>query len=116
MSATSLIEDVSCLFADSRAPKEARNYMNRKALCFSVICLSFAMELLIAGALLPESGSPGLRTVPAEAGHLTPPNVECSSFVVSGDPRSANGASWTYRSTDLGVRYVMEGVLFLPSG
>jgi dienelactone hydrolase len=40
--------------------------------------------------------------------------ANCAAFAVSGNPRSATGANWTYRSTDQGVRYVLEGVLFVP--
>jgi dienelactone hydrolase len=42
--------------------------------------------------------------------------ANCGSLVVSGNPSSTTGATWTYRSTDLGVRYVMEGILFAPAG
>ena len=43
-------------------------------------------------------------------------NVNCSAFTINGDPRSTAGATWTYQSTDLGTRYRLEGVLFIPSG
>jgi dienelactone hydrolase len=42
--------------------------------------------------------------------------ANCGAFVVSGSPGSAAGANWTYRSTDQGVRYALEGVLFAPPG
>ena len=35
---------------------------------------------------------------------------------MQGDPRATAGATWTYRSTDTGVRYALEGVLFAPAG
>jgi len=41
--------------------------------------------------------------------------ANCAMFVVSGNPRSTVGATWTYRSTDQGVRYALEGVLFVPA-
>jgi len=46
----------------------------------------------------------------------TEPLVDCTAFVVTGNPRSQFGATWTYDSTDDGVRYVLEGVLFTPHG
>lgn len=46
----------------------------------------------------------------------TPLRVDCAAFVVSGDPHSPGGATWTYQSVDLGVAYALEGVLFEPSG
>jgi dienelactone hydrolase len=52
----------------------------------------------------------------SEAGEPTAPLAECSAFLVTGDPHSQLGATWTYDSTDDGVRYVLEGVLFTPPG
>jgi dienelactone hydrolase len=57
--------------------------------------------LLLAAAA---SAQPGAR-----------PRVDCSRFVVSGNPQSAAGATWTYHSTDFGVAYALEGILFVPS-
>lgn len=42
-------------------------------------------------------------------------SVNCAAFVISGNPRTVAGATWTYRSTDQGVAYALEGVLLLPS-
>src|SRR5262245_33113931 len=42
--------------------------------------------------------------------------VNCPAFVVTGNPHSTMGANWTYRSTDAGVRYALEGILFVPAG
>jgi dienelactone hydrolase len=42
--------------------------------------------------------------------------ANCTAFVVTGNPRSSTGATWTYRATEQGVRYALEGVLFVPSG
>lgn len=50
--------------------------------------------------------------VPAQAAQAA---ANCPAFVVSGNPRTTTGATWTYRSTDQGVPYAMEGVLFVPS-
>lgn len=44
------------------------------------------------------------------------PQATCTAFVVTGNPRTTAGATWTYRSTDQGVRYTLEGVLFIPAG
>ena len=46
----------------------------------------------------------------------TPASVQCSAFVLDGDPRAPTGTGWTYTSVDDGVPYVMEGVLFVPPG
>ncbi|MCU0242089.1 MAG: dienelactone hydrolase family protein [Vicinamibacteria bacterium] len=51
-----------------------------------------------------------------DAQSLSTALADCKAFVVTGDSRSASGAPWTYASTDDGVAYKMEGVLFLPAG
>jgi len=50
---------------------------------------------------------------PSDASAVTA-QANCAGFAVSGNPRSATGANWTYRSTDQGVSYALEGVLFVP--
>jgi dienelactone hydrolase len=77
---------------------------------FIILAMVYTTLLPVNGetACLAGLGSP--LTAAAEV------NVNCSGFVVSGDPRSPNGATWTYQSTDLGVRYTLAGVLFIPSG
>ncbi|HET9314731.1 MAG TPA: hypothetical protein VFQ51_04040, partial [Vicinamibacteria bacterium] len=57
-----------------------------------------------------------LAAVPAIAQTGTRPRVNCSALVVSGDPHSTAGATWTYHSTDAGVVYALEGILFVPPG
>src|SRR5215470_17909352 len=47
---------------------------------------------------------------------VTEPLVDCGAFAVTGNPQSQLGATWTYDSTDDGVHYVLQGVLFTPSG
>jgi dienelactone hydrolase len=37
-------------------------------------------------------------------------------FVLTGDPASTNGATWTYRDTVQGIIYDLAGVLFKPAG
>jgi len=63
-------------------------------------------------ANLVAGGPPAVGGSPAVAA----PVASCAAFVVSGNPRSSLGATWTYRSTDGGVRYALEGVLFVPNG
>jgi dienelactone hydrolase len=41
--------------------------------------------------------------------------TRCAAFIVSGDPAAANGANWTYTSTDDGVAYSLTGRLFTPA-
>ncbi|WP_244238164.1 prolyl oligopeptidase family serine peptidase [Corallococcus terminator] len=43
------------------------------------------------------------------------PQAVCSRFLVSGNPASTTGATWTYDSVDEGVHYVLKGVLFKPA-
>jgi dienelactone hydrolase len=45
---------------------------------------------------------------------VTPP--DSGSFVVSGNPESVSGATWTFRGTDSGVTYDLAGVLLKPPG
>lgn len=52
----------------------------------------------------------------SSTGAATPVDVNCSAFIVNGDSRSANGATWTYSGTHQGVAYSLEGVLFTPAG
>lgn len=56
-------------------------------------------------------------TIPAQAAHaeVGVQAASCPAFVVTGDPRATGGATWTYRSTDQGVTYAMEGILFVPA-
>lgn len=58
----------------------------------------------------------GLAALPAAAQTDEPIAVDCSAFVVTGDPHSTAGATWTYGSVDLGTPYALEGVLFEPAG
>jgi len=67
---------------------------------------TIAVAALVTAAATALSGTPAAAAPPAN----------CAAFTVSGNPRTATGATWTYQSTDLGVRYALEGVLFIPSG
>ncbi|MEW6208009.1 MAG: dienelactone hydrolase family protein [Acidobacteriota bacterium] len=78
----------------------------------SVIALLFAVS-----AVESATRSRADRGGPMESSRaLAETNVDCSAFTVNGDPRSATGATWAYQSTDLGARYRLEGILFIPSG
>src|SRR5690348_933744 len=59
--------------------------------------------------------SAGMSTA-GSGGLMEPGPTECDSFVVTGDPTSTTGATWTYQSTDNAVEYSLEGVLFSPPG
>jgi dienelactone hydrolase len=37
-------------------------------------------------------------------------------FTLSGNPASAGGATWTYRTQDAGTAYDLQGILFEPAG
>ena len=69
-------------------------------------CGMFLGLLGLCGAL---SATPALSGTAVAA-------ASCAAFVVTGNPRTTTGATWTYRSTDAGVRYALEGVLFVPTG
>jgi dienelactone hydrolase len=43
-------------------------------------------------------------------------SVNCAALVISGDRTTNEGATWTYQSTDDGIPYSLEGVLFSPAG
>lgn len=48
----------------------------------------------------------------ATAAHAS--TLKPAGLTLRGDPRSPEGATWTYDSTDDGVRYVLEGILYAP--
>jgi dienelactone hydrolase len=50
-------------------------------------------------------GMTGTHNIPADTG-----------FVVTGNPESAGGATWTFRGTVDGVAYDLSGVLYKPPG
>jgi dienelactone hydrolase len=55
-----------------------------------------------------------LAVVRVAAAAPSPFEANCSALAVVGDPRSAQGARWTYASVDGGVAYALEGALFVP--
>jgi dienelactone hydrolase len=66
------------------------------------------LSLLAVGLALPAAA--------AERWEITEPLVSCSALIVTGNPQSQQGANWVYDSTEDGVHYVLEGVLFTPPG
>ena len=48
--------------------------------------------------------------------HPTTPTAPDTGFVVSGNPESAGGATWSYKGTADGVAYDLTGVLYKPIG
>jgi dienelactone hydrolase len=71
---------------------------------------------LSAMALLAGTGLASRTSAQPATNGPTPPVANCSAWVVTGDPHAPNGATWTYDSVDLGQRFVLEGVLFMPAG
>ena len=65
---------------------------------------------LLLGILLAVAVAPPAWSAPSGI------QANCNAFTVVGDPRTTNGANWTYRSTDAGLTYALEGVLFAPAG
>lgn len=45
-----------------------------------------------------------------------PIKAQLTGFVLTGDPESSNGATWTYKRTINGTVYDLRGVLFKPPG
>lgn len=74
-----------------------------------LISLVAALLATVASSVVARAGTTITTTVTAAS-------VNCAAFTVSGNPQSTTGATWTYTSTDAGVRYALEGVLFAPAG
>lgn len=65
------------------------------------------MAVLVLAAGLLGLAAPAVQASPTV-------QANCAAFVVTGNPRATTGANWTYRSTDQGITYALEGVLFVP--
>jgi len=76
-------------------------------------CLSGGVLLLLAGCGGAEG--PGSQGLAAASAGLSVPQADCSRFVMTGNPASTTGATWTYDSVDEGVHYVLKGILFTPA-
>jgi dienelactone hydrolase len=79
-----------------------------------MIALVAGIALILPGAVLGHA-RPLQRPAESPRG-LAPAEVTCAAFAVSGDPRSAAGATWSYTATDGGVAYDLDGILLLPAG
>jgi dienelactone hydrolase len=56
-----------------------------------------------------------LAAVRPAAAAPSPFQADCTALRLVGDPRSANGARWTYVSVDGGIAYALEGAVFAPT-
>jgi dienelactone hydrolase len=63
-------------------------------------------RILLATVLLALTACGGTSTEPAAS----------TDFLISGDPASSGGATWTFRATVDGVAYDLTGVLYKPPG
>lgn len=50
------------------------------------------------------------------SGGMAAPAAPDTGFVITGNPASPGGATWTFRGTDSGVTYDLAGVLLKPPG
>jgi dienelactone hydrolase len=73
-------------------------------------------SLLLALAATAACGSDPTQPSPAPTASPVSRETTCSAFVMSGDPRGPNGATWTYAASDGGTEYRLEGILLLPAG
>ena len=55
-----------------------------------------------------------LAAVPSAVAAPSPFQANCTALAVVGDPRSTQGARWTYASVDDGVAYALEGGCSCP--
>jgi len=67
-------------------------------------------SLLIAANIVASACGGGTSDVSSGA------NPSDTGFVVSGNPATATGATWSYKGTVDGVAYDLTGVLYKPSG
>lgn len=64
----------------------------------------------LCAAIIVVSGACGGSSAPTRVGDDT------TSFVVTGNPESTSGATWTFRATVDGTSYDLSGVLLKPAG
>lgn len=57
-----------------------------------------------------------INLVGGGGGNQSTTTADMSKFVLTGNPESSGGATWTYISTDGGVAYNLKGNLFKPAG
>lgn len=72
----------------------------------------------VAGPTTPPSTPTPTPPAPPKPGPTAPTTlaVDCAKFVVTGDPTSAKGATWTYAATHDNVAYSLNGILLAPAG
>jgi dienelactone hydrolase len=68
------------------------------------------MDFAVTAALLIAAAGCG-----SGSASVSPP-PDTGTFVVTGNPESPGGATWTFRGTDSGVTYDLAGVLLKPPG
>lgn len=79
--------------------------------CIAGRLFGLAGAVLLAGACEPPVATAALE--PPSAGPVAP---AAGAFVLTGDPASSTGASWTYRERVDGVTYDLAGILRKPAG
>ena len=73
-----------------------------------------ALLLLVCAACGGSATSPQVE--PPAAPPSSGGEARCAAFMMTGDPRAASGATWSYNSTDGGTEYRLEGILLAPAG
>ena len=68
-------------------------------------------RLLAVALMLAGCGKSPAETTPPQAAA-----VDCKRLVFTGEATATTPARWTYHSTDQGVTYSLEGILFVPEG
>src|SRR5262245_60976571 len=90
---------------EAMAPMERRPRPRRRRARAALAC-SILFAACSGEGTTSASSTPPLSTIPASS----------SGFVLTGDPASPGGATWTYRGVDSGTAYDLAGVLFKPPG
>jgi dienelactone hydrolase len=93
-----------------------RQLMKRRARDFLIVVFLIAFVAGLPAVRPATSKAVASAAASSQQSGQTQAIANCSAFTITGDPRSPNGATWTYQSTDLGVHYALEGVLFVPAG
>jgi dienelactone hydrolase len=78
--------------------------------------MAASAALLLAINFNSPAAGPAPAAPPTRTASQTPPRADISKFKLEGDPTSSQGATWTYESTDDGVDYQLNGILFKPAG
>jgi len=78
--------------------------------------VSRTMLLIFALVLLACEGATPTSVLAPPPPSPPPPSTVAARVVITGDPTSAAGATWTYRDTIDGVEFDLAGVLRRPAG